>query len=80
MKKLSPSEAFTKRMEDAYNKLKKIAAAKVNGKNATNIYWQIGSILNISGTTVANYAQGNTKNGNGYLIDSLITEFEKIPD
>lgn len=47
-----------------------------NDGNATNIYWAIGSTLQVSGTTVKNYLSGEIKDG--YLAEAIYSEFKRL--
>lgn len=75
---ISPADALTLRMQEAYKKLNAIAVQKTTGVNAKLVYAQIGLSFNITGQTVENYVNAVSKKGNGYLIDGLIKEFQKL--
>lgn len=74
-----PQLELQKRMVNSYAELKKIASIKSVGRNVSALYTAIGLSLGITGNTVANYVEGKSKSGNGYLIDALIKQFEKQP-
>ena len=66
-------------MEAAYKELAKVALIKTRDAGTTLTYAIIGTHLGITGQTVRNYVKGKCKNGNGYVIEALITEFNKLP-
>jgi hypothetical protein len=74
-----PQLELQKRMAASYAELNKIANIKLVGRNTSLLYATIGISLGITANTVANYVIGLSKSGNGYLIDALIKEFEKLP-
>lgn len=43
---------------------------------ATQVCWSIGAALDISGTTVKNYAEGEIKDG--YLAEAIFAEFKRL--
>lgn len=78
--KCTPKEALKNRMDASYKELQQVANKKVGEKGFNLTYALIGYNLGISGQTVGNYVEGKSKSGNGYLIDALIEEFNKLPD
>lgn len=76
--KLTSKEILHKRMTTAYEELAKIAFKKTKNIGTTVTYAMVGMHLGITGQTVRNYVKGKCKNGNGYIIESLIEEFKKL--
>lgn len=74
----TPKQKLDERMTMAYRKLQNIAASKVTGKNQTLTYQKVGAALGVTGQTIYNYVQAKNKSANGYMIDAIIEEFEKL--
>ena len=67
-------ETFTDKHKQIKEKLKSIVLP-IDG-SATQICWNIGTNLNVSGTTVKNYLCGEVKDG--YLAEAIYSEFKRI--
>lgn len=67
-------EALDKKREEMKEKMKTIVLPTDVSPN--NIFWTIGTALNISGTTVKNYFSGEIKDG--YLAEAIYNEFKRL--
>ncbi len=77
MKKDTPRERIAKRRETSFKQLRNLVNSKDFGKNSlTSTYVKVGLDLGLTGQTVYNYVNG--RGGDGYVIDALIEEFEKL--
>lgn len=77
MKKTKERLLLDKRMESASSKLWKLAKIKIDKNKRFLVCGVVGGKLGLTAQGVINYING--KGGNGYMTESLITEFEKLP-
>lgn len=66
-------ETFKKQKEDIR---KKLSTVILEDGQETNLYWQVGTSLKVSGTTISNYLKGNVSDG--YLAEAIYREFKKL--
>lgn len=67
-------QEFNKKRSIIISKLSKIELP--SDGNATNICWNVGSALQITGPTVKNYLSGEVKDG--YLAEAIYSEFKRL--
>lgn len=67
-------ETFNERREQIKSKLKSIELP--TDGSATQLCWNIGTNLNVTGPTVRNYLSGEVKDG--YLAEAIYDEFKRI--
>lgn len=78
---LTPEQRLKKRTADAYKTLFSVARQKTPSNRKTMIYGLLGANLGVTGGTVFNYMGAKPGHkGDGYFIDALIEEFNKLPD
>ena len=76
--KPTAKDALRIRMENAYDKLNKLAAEKIPEGRSKIVYEIIAFDLGISGQTVANYVNKKSANANGFMIEAIAEQIEKI--
>jgi hypothetical protein len=67
-------DLLTKRRNEIVKKLQSVSIP--NDGSITSICWKIGNDLDVSGTTVRNYVQGDVKDG--YLAEAIYSEFQRL--
>ena len=76
--KTTAKDALRIRMEKAYAKLNKLANERIPEGRAKIVYEIIAFDLGISGQTVANYVNKKSAKANGFMIEAITEQIEKI--
>lgn len=76
--KPTAKDALRIRMDNAYTKLNQIATERIPEGRAKIVYEIIAFDLGISGQTVANYVNKKSANANGFMIEAIAEQIEKI--
>jgi hypothetical protein len=67
-------DGYKKRRLDIIKKLQSVILP--TDGSATLVCWRVGNDLEVSGTTVRNYIQGDVKDG--YLAEAIYSEFQRL--
>ena len=71
---MSALEQLEKRRADIKAKLKTIKLPEDGTQ--TQLFWNIGTALNVSGPTIKNYISGDVKDG--YLAEAIFAECKRL--